>query len=220
METHMQRAAQNSISHSISHSISLAQAKDSQMTIQEKYEAKRKMRHDAIDRFVADAVDRGDCADRMYWTLIYDFEHAAMTTNLQQLEEAGVRPQPAQTLNDEELLTSLWEIISALSDLGIFLVHSNHLTDRALYERLVDHILVESVRDLPPDSGVHEFIDLIGGGGPIEREIYQRCYASAEERAQFVKEYGFEITPKSPPSERDRDLPKPQYPQESQGTKG
>ena len=190
------------------------------MTIQEKYEAKRKMRHDAIDRFVADAVDRGDCADRMYWTLIYDFEHAAMTTNLQQLEEAGVRPQPAQTLNDEELFTSLWEIISGLSDLGIFLVHSNHLADRALYERLVDHILVESVRDLPPDSGVHEFIDLIGGGGPIEREIYQRCYASAEERAQFVKEYGFEITPKSPPSERDRDLPKPQYPQESQGTKG
>ena len=49
METHMQRAAQNSISHT---GIMLAQAKDSPMTIQEKYEAKRKMRHDAIDRFV------------------------------------------------------------------------------------------------------------------------------------------------------------------------
>ena len=221
METHMQRAAQNSISHSILHTgIMLAQAKDSPMTIQEKYEAKRKIRHDAIDRFVADALDRGDCADRMYWTLIYDFEHAAMTTNLQQLEEAGVRPQPAQTLNDEELSTSLWELISGLSDLGIFLVHSNHLADRALYERLVDQILIEPVRDLPPDSGVHEFIDLIGGGGPVEREIYQRYYASAEERAQFVKEYGFEITPKSPPSERDRDLPKPQHPQPSQETEG
>ncbi len=89
METHMQRAAQNSISHSISHNgIMLAQAKDSPIKIHEKYEAKRKMRNDAIDRFVADAANRGDCADRMYWTLIYDFEHAAMTTNLQQLEEA------------------------------------------------------------------------------------------------------------------------------------
>ncbi|MDA0213762.1 MAG: hypothetical protein O2875_00180 [Planctomycetota bacterium] len=203
----MQRVTQNPVSQN---GISLVANNHSPMSLQEKYEAKRKSRNDAIDQFVSEAVERGDCTDRLYWTLIYDFEHASMTTNLRQLEEAGVRPLPAQMLNDEELFTSLWELISGLSDLGIFLLHSNHLTDRLLYERLVDHILVEPVRDLPPDSGVHEFIDLIGGGGPVEREIYQQHYASAEERSQFAKEYGFEISPKSPPSDRDRNFPKPQ----------
>lgn len=192
----MQRVTQSSVSQPV-------------VSSSEIHAAKRKARNDAIDRFVADATARGDCADRLYWTLIYDFEHAALTTNLKQLEESGVRPPAAQSMNDAELFDSLWEVISALGELGIFLLHSNHLTDRILYERLVQQILIEPVRDLPPDSGVHEFIDMLGGGGPIEREIYQRYYAEPAERAQFAKEYGFEIAPETAPSDRDRDLPKP-----------
>ncbi len=177
--------------------------------VEDKHDKKRRVRQDAIDQLVAEAAARNDCVDRLYWTLIYDFEHAAMTTNLKQLEECGVRPPPAQSMDDAQLFDALWEVIAALGDLGIFLLHSNHLNDRTLYERLVDRILVEPVRDLPPDSGVHEFIDLIGGGGPLEREIYQRYYASSSERLQFTKENGFEVMPMVPPSDRDRDLPKP-----------
>ncbi|MSQ90564.1 MAG: hypothetical protein EXS01_04105 [Phycisphaerales bacterium] len=173
------------------------------------YEVKRQTRSDAIDKLVADATARGDCTDRLYWTLIYDFEHAPMTTNLKQLEEAGVQPQPAESLDAHELHNALWEVIDSLGELGMFLLHTNHLTDRALYERLTQQILVEPVRDLPPDAGVREFIDLIGGGGPKEREIYQRYYATPDERAQFKSEYGFEIAHESPIATRDGDLPSP-----------
>ncbi len=173
------------------------------------FATKRNARSAAIDRLVADAATRDDCNDRLYWTLIYDFEHAPMTTNLSQLEECGLRPAAPNSLDDAELFDSLWLVIAGLGDLGIFLLHTNHLTDRALYERLVDRILVEPVRDLPPDAGVHEFIDLIGGGGTLERELFQRHYATASERDRFKAEHGFEVAAEPSPSDRDQDLPKP-----------
>lgn len=178
-------------------------------TVQELFAAKRKARSDAINRLVADACTRGECSDRLYWTLIYDFEHAPITTNLRQLEEAGVCAPTPDLLSDSEVVDALWAIITGLGELGIYLLHTNHLPDRALYERLRLHILVEPVRDLAPDSGVHEFIDLIGGGGTQEREIYQRHYATANERTQFLEEFGFEIAVENAPSERDRTLPRP-----------
>ncbi|MSR45051.1 MAG: hypothetical protein EXS15_06840 [Phycisphaerales bacterium] len=174
-----------------------------------KFHAKREARTHAIDQLVAQAIRHDDCTDRLYWTLIYDFEHAPMTTNMAQLAECGVLPPSAESLNDSELHATLWQVIEALSELGIYLLHSNHLTDRALYERLVQQILVEPVRDLPPDAGVHEFIDLVGGGGSLEQEIYQRYYATPAERAQFEMEHGFAVDCESPVVLRDVDLPKP-----------
>lgn len=178
-------------------------------TVEELHDAKRKRRTVAIDRLVAEAAECGDCADRMYWTLIYDFEHAPMTTNLAQLKESGVCPPVPESLSDAELLVALWDVICGLGDLGIFLMHTNHLDDRTLYERLMTRILIEPVRDLPPDSDVHEFIDLVGGGGTPEREIYQAHYATADERTHYAQESGCEVPLAIAPSDRDRDLPKP-----------
>lgn len=128
-------------------------------------EQKRTKRNESIDELIAKATAAGECPDRLYWTLIYDFEHAPMTTNLAQLAEVGVCPAaPERLTTAAEVEAQLWIVINALADLGIFILNSNHLTDRALYERLITQILVEPVRDLPPDSGVHEFIDLTGGG--------------------------------------------------------
>ncbi|MSR70159.1 MAG: hypothetical protein EXS17_07430 [Phycisphaerales bacterium] len=179
------------------------------MRLTELHSQKRQVRIIAIDRLVADAATRGDCEDRLYWTLIYDFEHAPMTTNLVQLQEAGINPVCAFLLNEDELIEALGQVIATLGDLGIFLLHTNHLTDRELYARLVDFILVEPVRDLPPDAGVHEFIDLIGGGGATERELFQRHYATPSERAQFREERGYSVAQEAPVSDRDCRLPKP-----------
>ncbi len=173
---------------------------------------KRQVRTLAIDRLVADAATRGDCEDRLYWTLIYDFEHAPMTTNLEQLNEVGIHPICAFLLDDDELVEALGQVTSTLGELGIFLLHTNHLADRALYTRLLDHILVEPVRDLPPDAGVHEFIDLIGGGGPVECELYQKYYATVAERKLFLKEHGYAVAQEVPVSDRDHALPKPARP--------
>ena len=127
------------------------------------FEQKRSARNTAIDELVAKSTAAGGCTDRLYWTIVYDCEHAPMTTNLAQLAEVGVNPTPSAHLTDEESTAQLWVVINTLADLGIYFLNTNHLTDRALYERLVTGILLEPVRDLPPDAGVHEFIDLTGG---------------------------------------------------------
>lgn len=179
------------------------------MNIEDRWENKRRLRAEAIDRLVYAATTRGECTDRLYWTLVYDFEHAPITTNLCQLEEVGWTPCPSIDLTDDELPDVLQKLAGLLAKLGVYLLHTNHLTDRELYGRLVDQILVEQVRDLPPDAGVHEFIDLVGGPGINECEIYQRYYATPDERARWKLEHGFEIVPEVPPSNRDESLPAP-----------
>lgn len=113
-----------------------------------------------IDRLVEQAQARGGCADRMYWTLHYDFEQAPMTTNMQQLQEVGVDMPPESELGDRALQQQLWEVIETLADLGTYLLRTDHLEDRALYRLLHEQVLREPVRDLPPSEGVSEFIDL------------------------------------------------------------
>ena len=123
---------------------------------------KQKLSNEQIDK-IRYWLAKGDCTDRMYWTLIYDFEHAPMTTNLTQLKEIGIEPTTSESLSDDEVVQALEVIITGLATLSIYLLNTNHLTDRGLYERLVTGILVEPVRDLPPNAGVEEFIDLQGG---------------------------------------------------------
>ncbi len=163
----------------------------------------------AIDQLVAEAAAQGECEDRLYWTLIYDFEMAPITTNLAQLEEAGLHPVCAFLLDEDDLAEALRHLIATLAELSIFLIHTNHLTDRELYCRLVDQILVEPVRDLPPDAGVHEFIDLIGAEGSSQQELFQRYYATDGERDRFREAHGYSVARESPPSDRDRFLPAP-----------
>ena len=158
---------------------------------------KARIRNEKIDALVAQAEANKDCTDRMYWTLIHDFEYAPMTTNIEQIKDAGLE------------WTTVDELAVCLGKIGVYLIHTDHLSDAELKDRLVNGILIEPVRDLPPDSGVHEFIDLIGGGGPVERDIYQKYYASAEERKQFAKDYGYEVSPMAKPKNRDATLPKP-----------
>ena len=165
---------------------------------------KARIRNEKIDALVQKAQAENDCTDRMYWTLIHDFEHAPLTTNLEQIKDAGLE------------WTTVDQLAVCLGKIGVYLIHTDHLSDSELKDRLVNGILIEPVRDLPPDSGVHEFIDLIGGGGPVERDIYQKYYASAEERKQFVEQYGYRIEPMVKPNNRDATLPKPNKDQSTQ----
>ncbi len=147
-------------------------------------------REKAIDQLVADAAERGDCVDRFYWMLVYDLEMAPMTSNLKQLTDLGLAVPPPAEMDERELHEKLWEVVESLGDLGVFLLHTDGLSDRELYSRLFHEILTEPVRDLPPTEGVSEFIDLLGGAA-------QAC-ANAE---------GVEVVAKV---DRDRFLPKPE----------
>ena len=97
-----------------------------------------------------------------------------MTTNLQQLREVGLDMPPADDLGDRALQERLWEVIETLADLGVFLLHTDHLDDRALYDLLERAVLRDPVRDLPPCAGVAEFIDLGARAQPFAPSVVDR----------------------------------------------
>lgn len=177
--------------------------------LETRWAEKRRVRESAIERLIEEASDRGDTTHRMYWTLLYDFEHAPLTTNLEQLAEAGVVLPAADDLTDDEVQEWMWELIEGLGELGIYLLHTDHLSDRALYRHMTESVLAEPVRDLPPDAGVHEFIDLVGGAAESQIELYQRHYASEEERLAFFASHGYSVAREPRPYDRDQDLPRP-----------
>lgn len=170
---------------------------------------RRDARTEAIDALVKEARERGDIADRMYWTLVYDFEMAPITTNRAQLIEAGVLIPDAVAISDIELPLALWRIIEALAQLDIYLLHTDHLDDRGLLTLLCNSVLEEQVRDLPPGCGVHEFIDLAGGANPDDREVHLAVYATEAERAAH-RQRGLPVPPRAPRrADRDRHMPRP-----------
>ncbi len=122
--------------------------------------AKRAVRKQAIDRLQDEARRAGGITDRLYWTMVYDFEMAPLTTNLQQLRELGIEVPPEAGLEDEELERRLWEVIEGLARLQVYLISTDHLSDRDLYRQLEQRVLREEVREVPPEPGVREYIDL------------------------------------------------------------
>jgi len=131
-------------------------------------ERKRIERTAAIDALVAEAERNGEPNLRSYWTMVHDFQQARVTTNLAQLAEIGIEPPPAEGLDAEELAAAIDLVARGLAVLGIHLLHTDHLNDAELYRRLLEEILVEPVRDVPPNPEMTEFIDLLGGHDDAE----------------------------------------------------
>lgn len=171
---------------------------------------KRKVRDGEIDRLQREAGERGEITDRMFWTMVYDFERAPWTTNRKQLAELGVEVAPLGDLGTEEVEGRLRKVIEGLGRLNVFLLHTDHLGDVELYRRLSEEILDEEIRDVPVCPGVREYIDLIGSGAGSEQEIYLRHYASEVEREAHRREHGSVPRHEPPPFDRDRHLPRPE----------
>lgn len=170
---------------------------------------KRKVRDEEIDRLQREAGERGEITDRMFWTMVYDFERAPWTTNRRQLRELGLEVAPLSDLAPDEVPGRLREVIDGLSRLNIFLLHTDHLGDLELYRRLSEEILDEDVRDIPVCPGVREYIDLVGGGPDGDSDTYLKHYASDEERDTHRREHGSVPRHEPPPFDRDRHLPRP-----------
>ena len=166
--------------------------------------ARRQAREQAIDRLQERAGRQGDVTDRLYWTMVYDFEIAPLTTNLEQLRELGISMPPPSTLDEATLVEVLWRVIRGLARLDVYLVHTDHLDDRSLYTMLHDRVLREAVRAVPAGSGVHEFIDLSFGEEPdddLSEEAYLAKWTPDGELLQVVDRDRFLPTPESPHSE-------------------
>lgn len=100
--------------------------------------------------------------DEFSLTLWYDTLQAPRTTNASQLESFGI-PVPTKgkfPASDEACHQALWTIIYGLAMHGIFLVHTDHLSDKALLMYLCTQVLTDEITDVPPSSTMSEYLDL------------------------------------------------------------
>src|SRR4026209_519906 len=67
---------------------------------------------------------------------VLGYESAEPISWLRLLENSGLDVPPAEQLADEDLTRKLKEIIDRMASLGAYLLHTDHLSDRALYEYL------------------------------------------------------------------------------------
>ena len=122
------------------------------------------------------AASSADTNDIMYWSMVYDTTEAPNSTSRARLLEYGIIPVPPHELTTSlDVHDELWTIIEALAKAGMFLFHTNHLSDSDLYARLYYKILDEPTRMLPPASVCAEFIDCLH---PLDQEhpSAQRIY--------------------------------------------
>lgn len=85
------------------------------------------------------------------------------TVPIDLLRERKVAIPDAASLTDEALTAALWSLIEAMSEIGVYVSFTNHLTDRELYERLVSDVLTTEAFLNPDDPQSGEFYDLSEG---------------------------------------------------------
>ncbi len=143
-----------------------------------------------------------DAADCTPW--VSDFDRLTRS--------GAVIPSP-ETLNGGELSTKLWELIGRLAGMSIYLLHTDHLSDRELYERLWGDVLREETPDSFSDNDSEGcwIVDLVGAGSEEDLLAWLTYYASDVERQEFIDELAEDLfpEPERPPHDRDRHLPGP-----------
>lgn len=125
------------------------------------------------------------------------------------LKETGVSLPKPKTLNDEQLHDKLWEVIRAMAEVNQILYHTDHLSDRQLYEALWDDILREPTYINPEDPNTVTHIDILGGCSEEDIRNRLKYYADEDERESFACEYPDDDIPdhEDPQYDRDRYLP-------------
>lgn len=124
------------------------------------------------------------------------------------LREMGKVYPSASRLADVELADELRRLIDDLAFLRVFLTSTDHLSDRELYVKLTEEMLLEPATMIPDDPDFRTVLDVIGGFSEADIEIYLRYYADEESRARWAKDAAGALPPcEPPPYDRDRFLP-------------
>ena len=91
---------------------------------------------------------------------------------VQLLYNSGLHFVAAAELDDETLTTKLKEIIDRMALLGAYLIHTDHLSDRALFEYLYHDGLREEAVLFPENPSYAYMIDLTGSGSDEDNQVY------------------------------------------------
>jgi hypothetical protein len=140
---------------------------------------------------------------------VLEYEMAEPISLFRLLENSGQVLPPPVDLNDDTITTKVSEIVSAMASMGSYLLHTNHLSDRALYEYLYNDGLREEAVLFPENPSYAYMIDLTGSGSEEDNQIYLKYYADEEHRKQWSRDWPDDTVPEheEPPFDRDRHLP-------------
>ena len=140
---------------------------------------------------------------------VLEYETAEPISLLLLLENSGVEVSAPETVDKESLTIKLQEVIERMASLGAYLLHTNHLSDRELYEYLYHDGLREEAVLFPENPGYAYIIDLTGSGSDDDNQIYLKYYADEEHRRQWAQDWPDDPLPphEEPPFDRDRFLP-------------
>jgi hypothetical protein len=96
-----------------------------------------------------------------------------------------------------------------MASLGAYLIHTDHLSDRALYEYLYHDGLREEAVLFPENPSYAYMIDLTGSGSDEDNHVYLRYYADEKYRRDWANDWPDDTVPEheDPPFDRDRYLP-------------
>ncbi len=179
----------------------------------------RKIRIDKLRReieeaggipFDADDQDLPPMIEEAFLENVLFFEKSPRTSYAKMLIEDGIELPPVDSLTPEALEEKLWEVIRGLAGRQVYLYHTDHLSDNALYHLLWGDLLNHDTVDISisPDTACH--LDLVGSGAEEDIAAYLRYYADDEDRRHWANEFGPDEIPdrEKPPFDRDRFLPK------------
>lgn len=140
---------------------------------------------------------------------VLEYESAEPISLLRLLENSGLEVPPPEQIDDENLTLKLKEIIDRMASLGAYLLHTDHLSDRALYEYLYHDGLREEAVLFPENPSYAYMIDLTGSGSDEDNQIYLKYYADEQYRRQWANDWPDDQLPdhEAPPFDRDRFLP-------------
>ena len=147
--------------------------------------------------------------EEQFWNDVLAFESAAEERPFEVLVRSGLALSPPDELDDVQITAKLWEVIDGLASLQIYLLFTDHLSDRELYARLWTEVLREPVALPPEDSNSSWHIDLSVGADDDGIETYLKYFADEEDRRSWLQEWPDDPLPDavSPPFDRDRHLP-------------
>ena len=140
---------------------------------------------------------------------VLEYETAEPISLLRLLENAGLEIPAPDQLDGTTLTAKLQEVIQRMATLGAYLLHTNHLSDRELYEYLYRDGLREEAVLFPENPSYAYMIDLTGSGSDEDNLIYLKYYADEEHRKPWALDWPDDPMPQheDPPFDRDSSLP-------------
>jgi hypothetical protein len=142
---------------------------------------------------------------------VLEYETQEPVSLLTWLAKSSIEVPDPDQLDDKTLSIKLQEVIYGMAYVGAYLLHTNHLSDRELYEFLSDY-LTEDVVLFPENPEYAYIIDLVGSpesGSAEDIQTYLKYYADEKARVKWGHDWPGDKIPKheDPPFDRDRFLP-------------